>query len=41
VITERTAAAHVEHILAKLGFASRTQMAVWVIEQKSIATDPR
>lgn len=29
VITERTVAAHIEHILAKLGFASRTQIAVW------------
>ncbi len=29
VVTERTAAAHVEHILAKLGFSSRTQIGVW------------
>jgi non-specific serine/threonine protein kinase len=29
VITERTVAAHVEHILSKLGFVSRTQVGVW------------
>jgi DNA-binding CsgD family transcriptional regulator len=28
-ITQRTVAAHVEHILAKLGFTSRTQVAAW------------
>jgi DNA-binding NarL/FixJ family response regulator len=32
VITERTVAAHVEHILNKLGFASRTQIGVWAAE---------
>jgi predicted ATPase/DNA-binding CsgD family transcriptional regulator len=30
IITERTAGAHIEHILDKLGFTSRTQIAVWV-----------
>jgi DNA-binding CsgD family transcriptional regulator len=30
VISPRTAEGHVEHILTKLGFASRTQIAVWV-----------
>jgi DNA-binding NarL/FixJ family response regulator len=30
VITERTAGAHIEHILDKLGFSSRTEIAVWV-----------
>jgi DNA-binding CsgD family transcriptional regulator len=30
VITERTAGAHIEHILDKLGFTSRTQIGVWV-----------
>jgi DNA-binding NarL/FixJ family response regulator len=30
VITERTAGAHIEHILDKLGFSSRTQIGVWV-----------
>ncbi|MDN3356620.1 LuxR C-terminal-related transcriptional regulator [Actinomadura sp. DC4] len=29
VISQRTAEGHVEHILAKLGFASRTQIALW------------
>ncbi|WP_307797341.1 ATP-binding protein [Actinomadura barringtoniae] len=29
VIAKRTADSHVEHILAKLGFASRAQVAVW------------
>nr|WP_312037630.1 helix-turn-helix transcriptional regulator [Rhodococcus sp. 4CII] len=34
VISQRTAQGHVEHILAKLGFASRTQIAAWSIEQR-------
>ncbi|GAF49422.1 protein kinase domain-containing protein [Rhodococcus wratislaviensis] len=33
VISQRTAQGHVEHILAKLGFSSRTQIAAWVTEQ--------
>lgn len=33
VIAPRTAQGHVEHILTKLGFTSRTQIAAWVIEQ--------
>ncbi|RZL74333.1 MAG: protein kinase [Rhodococcus sp. (in: high G+C Gram-positive bacteria)] len=33
VISHRTAQGHVEHILAKLGFTSRTQIAAWVVEQ--------
>ncbi|MFE5703450.1 protein kinase [Rhodococcus koreensis] len=33
VISPRTAQGHVEHILAKLGFTSRTQVAAWVVEQ--------
>lgn len=32
VITERTAATHVQHILNKLGFSSRAQIAVWAVE---------
>jgi non-specific serine/threonine protein kinase len=32
VISPRTAQGHVEHILAKLGFTSRTQVAAWVAE---------
>ena len=33
MISPRTAQGHVEHILAKLGFTSRTQVAAWVVEQ--------
>lgn len=35
VISLRTAEAHVEHILSKLGFTSRTQVAAWVTEQRA------
>ncbi|MDI9979420.1 protein kinase [Rhodococcus sp. IEGM 1307] len=35
VISQRTAQGHVEHILAKLGFTSRAQIAAWVVEQIS------
>jgi predicted ATPase/DNA-binding CsgD family transcriptional regulator len=41
VITERTVAAHVEHILGKLGLTSRTQVALWAVEQKPIRLLPR
>ncbi|MBP2319623.1 non-specific serine/threonine protein kinase [Kibdelosporangium banguiense] len=34
VIAQRTAEGHVEHILTKLGFTKRTQLAAWVIEQR-------
>ncbi|RYF51114.1 MAG: hypothetical protein EOO27_30540, partial [Comamonadaceae bacterium] len=34
VISHRTAQGHVEHILAKLGFTSRTQIAAWVSEPR-------
>ena len=34
-IGQRTAESHVEHILAKLGFASRAQVAAWVAEQRA------
>ncbi len=34
VIAQRTAEAHVEHILRKLGFTSRSQIAAWVAAQK-------
>ena len=37
VITERTAGAHVGHILEKLGLASRTQVATWAIGQGLVA----
>ncbi|MCJ0904246.1 protein kinase [Rhodococcus sp. ARC_M6] len=33
VISQRTAQGHVEHILTKLGFNSRTQIAGWVVER--------
>ncbi|MFE5790393.1 protein kinase domain-containing protein [Rhodococcus erythropolis] len=33
VISLRTAQGHVEHILTKLGFTSRAQIAAWVVEQ--------
>jgi predicted ATPase/DNA-binding CsgD family transcriptional regulator len=33
VISRRTVDTHVEHILVKLGFTSRTQVAVWVAER--------
>jgi non-specific serine/threonine protein kinase len=33
VISPRTAQGHVEHILTKLGFTSRTQVAAWVVER--------
>ena len=36
VITERTVGAHVEHILDKLSFTSRTQIGVWAAEQERI-----
>jgi DNA-binding NarL/FixJ family response regulator len=32
VVTERTVAAHVEHILDKLALASRHQVAAWAAE---------
>src|SRR5262249_3447751 len=33
VISEATVASHVVHILAKLAFSSRAQIAAWVVEQ--------
>ncbi|WP_327099004.1 protein kinase [Nocardia vinacea] len=35
VVSQRTAEGHVEHILAKLGFTSRAQIAAWVVEESS------
>lgn len=35
VISRRTAEGHVEHVLTKLGFNSRSQIAAWVAEQRS------
>ena len=34
IISQRTAEAHVEHILTKLGFSSRTQIATWIAGQQ-------
>jgi class 3 adenylate cyclase len=39
VVTEGTAAKHIENILGKLGFASRAQVAVWAVRQ-GLATGP-
>ncbi|MFE4462492.1 response regulator transcription factor, partial [Nocardia tengchongensis] len=35
VISQRTAQGHVEHILVKLGFTSRAQIAAWVTEHST------
>lgn len=37
VIAQRTAEGHIEHILSKLGFTSRSQVAVWVLEHDRAA----
>lgn len=37
VISPRTAEGHVENLLAKLGFHSRSQIATWVGERRSVA----
>ena len=34
VISPRTAQGHVEHILTKLGFHTRAQIAAWIAEQQ-------
>jgi len=36
VVSQRTAEAHVEHILTKLGFNSRAQIAAWVVENRGM-----
>lgn len=36
VISQRTAEGHVEHVLAKLGFTSRAQIAAWSAEQRAL-----
>ncbi|MGH2500990.1 MAG: LuxR C-terminal-related transcriptional regulator [Ktedonobacterales bacterium] len=40
IITEGTARLHVKHILHKLGFTSRAQVAGWAIAQ-GLAAPPR
>jgi DNA-binding NarL/FixJ family response regulator len=37
VITEGTAALHVKHALAKLGFSSRAQIAAWATRREEIS----
>ncbi|MGE5292863.1 MAG: ATP-binding protein [Micromonosporaceae bacterium] len=39
LIAKRTADAHVEHILAKLSFSARTQVAAWVAQQRADNAD--
>ncbi|WSF98924.1 helix-turn-helix transcriptional regulator [Nocardia vinacea] len=38
VISQRTAQGHVEHILTKLGFTSRAQIAAWTVEETKHAS---
>jgi predicted ATPase/DNA-binding CsgD family transcriptional regulator len=40
MITDRTVAAHVEHILNKLGFVSRTQIGVWAAQHDLAGSTP-
>ncbi len=35
IISQRTAESHVEHILTKLGFSSRAQVAAWTAQQRT------
>ncbi|WP_260479322.1 LuxR C-terminal-related transcriptional regulator [Kibdelosporangium aridum] len=41
VIAQRTAEGHVENILAKLGFTTRTQLATWITEQREEQRESR
>jgi DNA-binding NarL/FixJ family response regulator len=38
-LSVRTVEVHVDHILSKLGFRSRTQLAVWLHEESRVAED--
>jgi DNA-binding NarL/FixJ family response regulator len=40
VISERTARTHVSHILAKLGLTSRTQAALWAVQEGLVEKPP-
>ncbi len=40
VIAQRTAETHLQHILNKLDFANRTQVAIWVNERRATRTGP-
>src|SRR5579859_2243034 len=39
VISDKTVANHVEHIMTKLDLRSRAQIAVWAVQQRSAAGD--
>jgi DNA-binding NarL/FixJ family response regulator len=39
IVSERTIETHISHILSKLGFTSRTQVAAWVTEQRLLNGD--
>lgn len=41
VISRRTVDVHVEHIFAKFGFNSRTQIATWVAQQRALESQDR
>jgi non-specific serine/threonine protein kinase len=41
VVSERAAAAHIEHILNKLSVNSRTEIAVWASQQGLLAKKPK
>jgi DNA-binding NarL/FixJ family response regulator len=41
VLSPRTAEAHVEHILVKLGFTSRTQIAGWITRHDAAQASTR
>ena len=41
VISPKTASTHIEHILSKLGFARRAEIAAWVTAAGSGRADPR
>jgi DNA-binding CsgD family transcriptional regulator len=38
IITERTAENHIRHVLARLGFRSRAQIAAWAVAHDLVAT---
>ena len=40
VVSERTVEKHVENAMGKLGFTSRSQLAVWAVEKKIVTTQP-
>jgi non-specific serine/threonine protein kinase len=41
VVSRRTVDAHVDHIFARLGFNSRTQIATWVAQQRATESPDR